>query len=1134
MRSWWALLFLFCSAISWAQKRDDAIVKRFKVQDSIQLDTLSVNPFYFKLRTFEGVRLDSTVFRFDSSKAILYLKSQSILQDSLEAEYLRLPDFLTKTYRQYDRDIILSNESRQERVIALRKSNQKNTFRPFDGLQTTGSISRGLRVGNNQNSVVDSELDLRITGQLNDRVSLRASIQDANVPQTQNGYSQRLDEFDQIFIELFSDDWSIRAGDVDLISTDFQFNRFTKRVQGISGLVKFEGEESSGYAAATAALVRGTFNTSRFTGEEGNQGPYKLQGANGELFILVVSGSERVFVNGVPLTRGENADYVIDYNAGEVRFTPTFPITSEMRISIEYQYSERNFTRLVGYGNGGFKKDKFSIEAYAYTEGDSKNQPLQQTLTPEQVAVLSAAGDDPDHAFASSAIPNEFSENRILYRREVIQGQEAFVFSQDPTDELFTVRFTQVGQGNGDYRLVNDDAISNIYEYVPPVNGIPQGEYAPIVRLFAPESLTITGLRSTFQPTKKTSIETELSASSQDLNRFSDIDDDDNEGVAARLAARHELFQRDSTNVLAATVDADFIHRNFRNVERVYNIEFARDWNIEQITGNQFLGSAGLEYRRDTLLNASYAFQLLELGGDYNGIRHNLAGRYSGNGWLARFRGSVLNTDSQNQKSDFTRSDLDALKKIGKYYAGVRFGSEDNQQIEKATNTITPVSQRFQNYEFYAGRGDTTTVFVELGYRYRVNDSLRANNLQRVNASSNYYVDAQPIKNATGNLRLYANYRVLKSELPDVEDEISFNSRLQYRKRLFENKIRLITTYETSSASIPQQDFTYVEVNEGQGTFTWIDYNGDGIQDLNEFEVAQFQDQANYVRVLLPNQIFLPTHSNRFSTTLTLDPKRWEKKKGLKKFASHFFNQTSYLIDRMVPREGKDFDLNPFNGSDDQLGLNLSFRNSLFFNRGKQNYTTNYTYLSTETEALQSIGQLNSELESHQISFLHKIAEQWLFTLNAHTGFTSSSSDSFANRNFKIIGEQLRPQISYLFSASNRIDLFYELDEKENKLNDPAQLTQHNLGVSWSFTKAQNFAINGEARYVDNQFEGQAFSPVGFQMLEGLQAGTNFTWDLLFQKNLTKFLDVNLTYNGRSSENAPTVHTGSVQLKAYF
>jgi hypothetical protein len=66
---------------------------------------------------------------------------------------------------------------------------------------------------------------------------------------------------------------------------------------------------------------------SSFTGIEGNQGPYKLKGQNGELYVLVISGSERVYVNGILLKRGENNEYTIDYNAGEIVFTPLFTIT---------------------------------------------------------------------------------------------------------------------------------------------------------------------------------------------------------------------------------------------------------------------------------------------------------------------------------------------------------------------------------------------------------------------------------------------------------------------------------------------------------------------------------------------------------------------------------------------------------------------------------------------------------------------------------------------------------------------------------------------------------------------------------------------------------------------------------------
>jgi len=175
-----------------------------------------------------------------------------------------------------------------------------------------------------------------------------------------------------------------------------------------------------------------------------------------------------------------------------------------------------------------------------------------------------------------------------------------------------------------------------------------------------------------------------------------------------------------------------------------------------------------------------------------------------------------------------------------------------------------------------------------------------------------------------------------------------------------------------------------------------------------------------------------PTHQNKFAQTLTLNPISWAQKDGYKKVLSHFYNQTSYLIDRMVAREGATFDLNPFGSSENQLGLNLNFRNSLFFNRGKQNYTANYTNNNNATENLQSIGSLSSDIESHQLGFIHKIKESWLVTLDAQTGFNTSESENFANRNFKINESLFKPQISYLFGNSSRVDLFYELQNKEN------------------------------------------------------------------------------------------------------
>jgi len=128
----------------------------------------------------------------------------------------------------------------------------------------------------------------------------------------------------------------------------------------------------------------------------------------------------------------------------------------------------------------------------------------------------------------------------------------------------------------------------------------------------------------------------------------------------------------------------------------------------------------------------------------------------------------------------------------------------------------------------------------------------------------------------------------------------------------------------------------------------------------------------------------------------------------------------------------------------------------------------------------------------------------------------------------------LAPKISYLFSKSTSWDLFYELQNKENQIGNLETLLQNRFGTAFTYAGKQNFTMNGEVSFYQNKFFGNEFSSVGFQMLEGLQTGQNLTWRLLLQKTLTSFLDININYQGRKSETSETIHTGSVQLRAYF
>lgn len=1156
MKLFLSFFIFFMVTIGYAQDiSSNYKTKKVALRDTVVLDSAGINPKRFQLLDRNGNSPNPFTYRIDFKKGILiFSKELQQKQDSLTIHYLQYPDFLTRDYFTFDPKIIVENTGKIEKLYSLEESTNTSVFMPFDGLNTSGSISRGITIGNNQNAVVNSELNLQITGKLSDKVSIRASIQDANIPAQEGGYSQSLNEFDQIFIELYGDNWNIRAGDINLLNTNSYFGQFTKKVQGISLGGNFENKDGSSITAyASGGLVRGVFSKSEFLGQEGNQGPYKLVGPNGELYILVVSGSERVYVNGLLLNRGENEDYVIDYNAGEIKFNPTYPITSNMRISVEYQYTDRSYTRFIGYGGGNYNSENLDIGVYVYSENDAKNQPLQQNLSEEQVAILAAAGDDKELMVAPSAVPDTYSENKILYKKEILNGETIFVFSNNPEDELFSVRFSLVGSNNGNYRIGDANAISRIFEYVAPINGVKQGNYEPVVRLNAPMKIQVGGLNGSYHPSEKTKIDFEVAGSQNDLNLFSDIDDGDNAGFAGRLAFKQRVFTAVDSLKIDALGSVNFVQKDFRTIERLYNIEFNRDWNLVNPLGNQSFVISGVEVSHPKYGGGKYEFQNLNFSENFNGSRHAFASDINLNKLKFSTHGSYLSSKADSISSKFFRISSKATYAFEKAWVGGNLAIEDNQIKDVSRDSISPVSQKFSAFEVFSGVGDSTGVFVEAGYQYRVNDSVRNNSLQKVSSSNTFYLKSKLINTENTQLSAFANYRMLKHEpkrvldtetisigmIPQArivsETEQSLNSRILYNQSLFDGGIRWNTTLETNNGVVPQQEFTYVKTEPGQGVYTWIDYNNNGIQELDEFEVAQFQDQAEYVRVLLPNQVFLKIRQNKFSQILTLNPQNWSNGSGFKKLLSHFYNQTSYVLDRKVKRNNDGFNINPFmDGGDDQLGLSLNFRNALFFNRGKQRFTTSYTFISTSSDNLLAVGLQRNRMKSHQINFNHKFWESWLLHLEGAFGTNENLSENFVSRNFLLDKVEFNPKLSYLFSRHARFDVFYGLVNQDNQLGELESLQQQTLGFSFAYTNAEKISINGEFNYIDNNFDGSPFSPVAYQMLEGLQPGTNFTWQLLFQKRITKYLDANFSYFGRKSETTKTVHTGSVQLRAYF
>src|SRR6187551_3316951 len=123
--------------------------------DTIRLESVSINSSFFKVLDAKSQVIDSTLYQINFPKGYLLFKSQNVTPtDSLTVHYLKLPDILTKEYTIYDSSKIIENDATNQNLYRMESISAPKSI-PFDGLVTTGSLSRGVTIGNNQNAVVD-------------------------------------------------------------------------------------------------------------------------------------------------------------------------------------------------------------------------------------------------------------------------------------------------------------------------------------------------------------------------------------------------------------------------------------------------------------------------------------------------------------------------------------------------------------------------------------------------------------------------------------------------------------------------------------------------------------------------------------------------------------------------------------------------------------------------------------------------------------------------------------------------------------------------------------------------------------------------------------------------------------------
>lgn len=1005
---------------------------------------------------------------------------------------------------------------------------KKNTRAQLLGdLNAKGSIIRGITFGNNQGQSVQSSMDLQITGKLSKDVSISASISDHNLPIQADGYTQNLQEFDKIFLQLTIKNKSIlKAGHLDLLDDKTYFGKYQRRSMGIGFQTNF-GKENKTTVDFSAGIARSEFYRVRFQGVEGNQGPYRLSGKNGESFITIISGSEQVYIDGILMKRGEKEDYTINYNTGEVTFTTYKPIYKQNFITISYNYTNRNYNRFIITSAVKHETEKLKLSFSAFLENDNKNAPLSLNLSKEDEQILANAGNNQDLMFAPSAVLTEYDVNKILYKLVENPQGNYYQFSSEKTEKLYQVAFTYFGTGKGDYQIKQSTNNGRIFQYVS--SG--KGDYAALRKLPAPQKSQVFSTSVAYALSQGI-IGGDFSLSNYDVNLFSSKNNNQNTGFAARFYGNKTLTKNNWRGTLGAEYQR--ISSQFHILDRINDVEFSRDFNLSQefsqITQDRFIVSFANSWKNGNAVN--YKLNYINEKETYQGIKNDIDFRFSAKKSINKGYFSYLNTNTMFQATEFAKGNIstDFFGKKGSWSLGGSF--EHNVKNYKQNNTLDVTSFSWKEIFIQKKVGDSLrTKFLAKTY-LRTNDSVRDNVLKRMNTLVGVMLESQVIKNQKTQLSTLIHYRKFFYE-PEFKKQ--FNSdfvigNIQYNQQFLKNGIRLQAFYELGNGQEAQREFQYIKVTDGQGIYKWTDYNGDGIQQLDEFEIAEYADLAKYIRVYTNTVKYTPSNKNKLQVSVSVNPylaftsenqflKRWN-------FNISFTAQNSFY------KENKVLEFNPFKTENNQILKNQNFLFSVLFNpTEKSGWNGNYRFIDQQNLVNANFSIEKKATQTHLIDlgywFNKNLKGLWQ---NQYQNY-QSSSQLFTTRDYVLNILESKPKITYQLTEHIQSELSSAYRLKIRKDGEELLKTYDVTGtLQWEKKKT---SIRGNFSFIQNNFTGNSFSIVGNQMLDGLKPGKNQVWSIILQQSLNSFLQLNVNYEGRNSSER-TIHIGSVQVKANF
>jgi hypothetical protein len=227
--------------------------------------------------------------------------------------------------------------------------------------------------------------------------------------------------------------------------------------------------------------------------------------------------------------------------------------------------------------------------------------------------------------------------------------------------------------------------------------------------------------------------------------------------------------------------------------------------------------------------------------------------------------------------------------------------------------------------------------------------------------------------------------------------------------------------------------------------------------------------------------------------------------------------------------------INPFASGvldDGLISTIYSLRNSLFFNRTGSVLGAEYVFQDNQSKTLLASGFDARLVRYHELNARLTVKRAVILEAMLQQGIRALKADYTTGRDYEISYYTIKPVLSYQPSTSIRFSLESRYVVKKNKTNEQAIVSE--LTLRTKYNQSEKGSLQANVSYIEIDFKGIANSALGFELLESLQPGKNSTWNFSYQRTVSKKIQLTCQYTGRKSQLGKFIHTGGMEIRAFF